>query len=221
MRTTARSALALVVLALAAAPAAAGPDRFVLDDAITQDGLEFTVNPSLHDLVLGHGKVAFRNDGDLPHTLTERSGLFEWGPIAPGERLVFDPWAAGRYRFEEADEELYTARSEGGRFVVEPAVGPGGDDWFGQRSVRVRWATRWAPEGLVYDVKYSRGGSWRWWKQGVRSPSKRFVVPNWDPAATSSCLGFKARLRDPDDPGRKLGWAETGIRCIVIDFIDR
>ncbi|HEX2030589.1 MAG TPA: hypothetical protein VHL78_04200 [Actinomycetota bacterium] len=217
MRTAARHALPLLAVALMATPAAAGPDRFVLEDALTSDGLDFTVTPSEHDLVLGHGNVAFRNDGDLPHTLVDRSGLFEWGPIAPEEGLVFDPWAAGRYRFDEAQEGLYTARSDTGRFSVKPAVGPGGDDWFGQRSVRVRWATRRAPEGLVYDVKYSRGGGWRWWKQGVRAPSKRFVVPNWDPAAMSSCLGFKARLRDPDDPDRKLGWAETGVRCIVVD----
>lgn len=219
MRTTARSVLAFVAVALVGlivTPAAAGPDPFVLDDAITQDGLEFTISPGVHELVLGHGKAAFRNEGDLPHTLTERSGLFKWGPIAPGERLVFKPWAAGRYRFDEAEEALYTLRSDGGVLVAKPAVGPGGDDWYGQRVVRVRWGSQWAPRGLVYDVKYNRGGGWRWWKQGVRAPSKRFVVPNWEPGASSSCLGFKARLREADDADRRLGWADTGVRCIVV-----
>lgn len=213
--------LSVGLLGALAAPVAAGPDRFDLDDTLTASGLWFSVIPGEHRLLVGSQVVVFHNDGDLPHTLAERSGMFEWGPIPPGGSVRFDPWAAGSYRFREANEELYTGGASGGLFVVEPRVGR--DGWFGQRRIYVRWASRFAPEGWVYDVKYSRGGHWRWWIHGGRAPKKLFTVPNWKPQAPSSCLGFKARLRDADDPERRLGWGDTGVTCIVVDepFLDR
>lgn len=197
------------------APAAADdppPPTFVLDDTVAEDGglLGFRVSPARHEVELG-ARVRWANEGLLPHELEEEHELFRWGPIAPGEVATFRPWAAGRYEFREVHEDILGSAGtwESGRFDVAPVY-----DW-GRRGMVVRWASRRAPEGLVYDVR-ATDRSGRRWKRWHPSTERATAVFPYRQHRTFDCYGFRARLRDRDDPERRLGWAESFITCIVV-----
>lgn len=227
MRGPRALALSLAILAMIPTPAGGtsrGPEDsfaivFTLSDAVNPEAepVSFEIDPNAWpDLALGD-HVIWRNEGRLPHALADASGLFTWGPILPGEQIVFTPWAAGTYRFVERTGSLLepVGSWEEGTFQVQPSIE--GDFFAGVSSVR--WATRPPPKGMAFDVQVSRGGfgqRWQSWLQTTSSFSGTYVSRRNIVEKGGCSPAFRARVADADDPTQHLEWAYTYGICVIV-----
>ena len=136
-------------------------------------------------------------DAERSHTATDSSGmaLFDSGILPPGgPSFSYRFTAAGVYPYTCT---VHTTKMNGSVEVpvrVWPEAAPT------ERSFHVRWASRPAAEGFVFDVQIKPpGGSWVIWREGVTAPKALF-----DPDGEGH-FRFRARLRAVS--GGATGWS--------------
>ena len=120
------------------------------------------------------------------HTVTESAiHLFDSHSRVPGSAFQFTFFAAGSYTFGDTLHPTLT-----GKITVPMNITPTSGTM--TTTFKVKWATKNAPSGYLYDVQIQRpGGTWTSWLSGQQARNAGFL-----PDAGAGTYQFRALLRN-------------------------
>jgi plastocyanin len=186
------------------------PQNFVGDAAwrwtvalpVTVADFKFTpgsVKPGLGTTIL------WTFNGPSNHTVTDSTGmgLFDSGPLGPGNTFNFPFTAAGVYSYNCTIHPTQMKGQAKVPMATSPQTGTVAT-WF-----TITWATVTAPAGFTYEVQIKRPGAINWslWTSGAPT----FAM--FQPDGGTGTYSFRARMKNTGN-NKATGWSVT--KSIVV-----
>jgi plastocyanin len=145
-------------------------------------------------------------NGPSSHTVTDSTGmgLFDSGPLGPGNTFSYPFSAAGIYAYDCTIHPTQMTGQVKVPVVASPTTGTVAT-WF-----TITWATITAPSGFTYEAQIKRPGATRWtiWTSG---PS---MFSMFQPDGGTGTYSFRARLKKTSN-NKASDWSVT--RSITVN----
>ena len=145
------------------------------------------------------GVVQWDNAGTAVHSIVDSTGmgLFDSGPMAPGDSFTFSFPSAGVYSLRDQDSSF------AGSVKVAPSASPQSGDV--TTAFTITWSAAPPEAGFAFDVQVKRPGSstWSTWRTGTSAVSAGF-----EPDAGAGTYAFHTRLRKLSD-GTASKWSPS------------